>query len=476
MIHIKKDTRLLGVILTKITIILIIILILSSSGCTDIQAQKVSEQSTEQNTSSYKTPEVLGSEPDNYIQTVKKTGVLEIDNGYSLKVLDISKQDKDVRLSFRKDGNEYTTGTLFENKTYSIKDTNGENIIYTIRIDRISDSSFSVNISYEIYPAIFLETGIYEGEITHTDVKINSNSITRSYRWKYDNTDFSVEYEYDTDAYDAYSRRSRNRDFSHFVNDPFDDELISMITEQMAGLAQANGYSRDEIPYIVMAFVQSLPYVSDSASAGYDEYPRFPFETLYHGGGDCEDSSILLAALLYDMGYGVALVEFPGHMGVGVKGAEALEGSYFDYSGVRYYYLETTNSGWEVGVIPEEYADLEASVKPVLNSYPQLLVKFTGNARGNNYVTYADLEIEVTNIGSDVAHDLVIYTSLETTTQNMVWDDLQTETHEDLDVDETVTYTISNLKVPAGETYRVGIWAWGSNSENEYVYSDWATA
>jgi hypothetical protein len=58
----------------------------------------------------------------------------------------------------------------------------------------------------------------------------------------------------------------------------------------------------------------------------------------------------------------------------------------------------------------------------------------------------------------------------------MVWDDLQTETHEDLDVDETVTYTISNLKVPAGETYRVGIWAWGSNSENEYVYSDWATA
>jgi hypothetical protein len=312
--------------------------------------------------------------------------------------------------------------------------------------------------------------------LSRTDVKVNSKSITRYYRWEYDNTDFSVEYEYDTDAYTAYSLRSRNRDFSHFVNDPYDDELISMITAQMAELAKSKGYSRDEIPYIVMAFVQSLPYVSDSASAGFDEYPRFPFETLYHGGGDCEDSSILLAALLYDMGYGVALVEFPGHMGVGVKGAHALEGSYFNHSGARYYYLETTNSGWEVGMIPDEYASFEASVRPVLNSYPELQIRFSGHARGNNYVTYADVDVEITNVGSAAIEDLVIYATLESTTQNMVWDYLQTDTHEGMDVDETVTYTISNLKVPDGKIYRVGIWAWGSNSEKKYVYSEWTTA
>jgi hypothetical protein len=444
------------------------------SGCIDTQTQNVSEEKySEQNTS---IETVNDSEPVYFTQTLKRTGVLEIDNGYSLKILNISKQNKNILMSFRKDGNEYATGTLFENKTYSIKDTNDDNNIYTITIVRIYDNSFSVDLSYTIYPEIFLETGIYEGKITQTDVKINSDSITRYYRWEYDNTDFSVGYEYNKDAYDAYSGRSRNRNFSHFVNDPYDDELISMITEQMAELAESNGYSRDEVPYIVMAFVQSLPYVSDSASAGYDEYPRFPFETLYHGGGDCEDSSILLAALLYDMGYGVALVEFPGHMGVGVKVADSLEGSYFDYSGVRYYYLETTNSGWEVGMIPNEYAGVEASVQPVLKSYPQLQIAFSGNARRVKYVTYADLEIEITNVGSDVAEDLVIYTTLESTTENMVWDELRTETHDGLDVDETVSYTISNLKVPEGNTYRVGIWAWGSNSETEYVYSDWTSA
>lgn len=451
--------------------LIIILLSVVSYGCIDTQTQEVSaDKDTENNLS---TDMVFGSNPVNHTQTLKITGILELDNGYSVKVLNINKQSESVYLSFRKDGNEYATSTIFTNRTYNVKDTNGENIIYSIRVDNIPESSFIVNLSYTSYPAIALETGIYEGKQTRTDVKINSDTIIRTYSWEYDNTEFSVEYEYDTEAYDAYSERSRNRDFSHFVNDPYDDELISMITGQMAEISEKSGYVRDEIPYIVMAFVQSLPYVSDSVSAGYDEYPRFPFETLYHGGGDCEDSSILLAALLYDMGYGVALVEFPGHMGVGVKGSQVLEGSYYDYAGTRYYYLETTNSGWDVGVIPEEYADLEASVQPVLTSYPQLQVEFSGNARGDGYTGYADLEIKITNVGSAVAENVVIYSALESTTDNMVWDDHRIDTDSDLDVDGTIEYSIYDLSVPAGEKYRVGIRAWGSNTGAEYVYSDW---
>ncbi|WP_425342641.1 hypothetical protein [Methanolobus bombayensis] len=454
-----------------------------SSGCIYNETQDVSEnRDTGMHSSIDETldSELSGLSSDsnsvNYTQTLKTTQVLEIDNGYSIKILEINKQSENIRVSFRKDGNEYNTRILVLNKKYNVKDTNGENVIYSISVAKIADNSFTVDISYTIYPAIFLETGKYEGKNNEIDVRINSDNINRIYRWEYDNTEFSVEYKYDTESYDLYSQRIRNRDFSHFVNDPYDDDLISMITEQITGLAEEKGYSREEIPYIVMAFVQSLPYVSDSVSAGYDEYPRFPFETLYHGGGDCEDSSILLASLLYDMGYGVALVEFPGHMGIGVKGAEALEGSYYNYSGVRYYYLETTNTGWEVGVVPNEYINLEATVQPLPKPYPQLMVIFSGNARGNGYVTYADLEIAVTNVGSATAEDVVIYTTIESKTENMIWDELRTDTDSDLDVDETVVYTVTGLSVPEGESYRVGIWALGANAETEYVYSDWAVA
>ncbi|WP_342305053.1 hypothetical protein [Methanolobus sp. ZRKC5] len=55
----------------------------------------------------------------------------------------------------------------------------------------------------------------------------------------------------------------------------------------------------------------------------------------------------------------------------------------------------------------------------------------------------------------------------------MVWDDLKTNTKSDLGVEETVTYTASDLRVPVDEKYRVGIWVWGSNAEAKYVHSDW---
>ncbi|WP_342305054.1 hypothetical protein [Methanolobus sp. ZRKC5] len=282
------------------------------------------------------------------------------------------------------------------------------NVVYTVHVDRILDNNFVVELTCAIKPEISLETETYEGKTRINEVRINEDTITRTYRWKYEDTDFTVVYEYNIQAYDTYSERSRNRDYPNFVSDPYDDELISQITIQIGKLANEAGYTNSDIPYITMAFVQSLPYVSDNASAGYDEYTRFPFETLYHGGGDCEDSSILLAALLSDMEYGVALIELPGHMAVGVKGDSSLEGSYYEYSGTRYYYLETTNSRWAVGVIPEEYSDSEAVLVPILEGYPELKIDFSGTAKSDGFLTYANLEIEVENVGSSVAEDVIM--------------------------------------------------------------------
>ena len=55
----------------------------------------------------------------------------------------------------------------------------------------------------------------------------------------------------------------------------------------------------------------------------------------------------------------------------------------------------------------------------------------------------------------------------------MVWDQVASDQIPEIDVDEAVSYEISNLKVPVGETYRIGIRVVGSNTGVEYVYSDW---
>ncbi|MDK2892214.1 hypothetical protein [Methanohalophilus sp.] len=406
--------------------------------------------------------------------TLKKTAILDLQNGYSLKVLEIDRKEDFTTFSFRKDGIEYSRKTLSTGQIYDVKDPDGKNVVYSIKLDKIYDSSFSIDLVYEIKPEIYLETTTVEIESeTKVALSLSDEFITRNYEWEYDNTEFWIQIKFYKEDYKFYSERSRIRDYDQFANDPYDDELISQIITQIEYLASEAGYGEDEIPYIVTAFVQSLPYVSDSASAGYDEYPRFPFETLYHGGGDCEDTSILLTSLLHEMGYGVALIVLPDHMAVGVQGDDSLLGSYYEYNGIKYFYLETTNSGWDVGVIPSRYRNVEATIIPIGYGSPQLQIEFEGTEKKTALYSYVDLDIVITNVGSATAEDVRIYTYLESTEEGYVWDHVWSDIIPEIEADDEIMYTVTNLKVPAGQRYRVGIMAWGSNAKQVVVCSDW---
>lgn len=141
--------------------------------------------------------------------------------------------------------------------------------------------------------------------------------------------------------------------------------MIEALAKEITEIATREGIPRDEIPYLAIAFVQSFPYVSDSISSGYDEYPRYPIETFFERKGDCEDTAILTAVLLKQLGYGSALIILQNHCAVGVLGEEDIQGAYYLVNGKRYYYLETTDVGWEVGEVPDSLQGSDAIVLPL---------------------------------------------------------------------------------------------------------------
>ena len=102
-------------------------------------------------------------------------------------------------------------------------------------------------------------------------------------------------------------------------------------------------------------FVQQLEYKSD----GDWEYPKYPIETLYDKGGDCEDTSLLLCGIIRSMGYGSVLVLLDGHCAVGVQGGN-LNGRYYELDGKKYFYVETTAKGWRIGEMPAQYINSSA--------------------------------------------------------------------------------------------------------------------
>ena len=137
------------------------------------------------------------------------------------------------------------------------------------------------------------------------------------------------------------------------------DSYVEAVADELHEAAVKEGYEAyDEVSF-VLAFVQSLPYTSDSVTTMYDEYPRFPIETLVDGGGDCEDTSILFATIVLILNYDAVFISVPSHLAVGVWGTD-LYGSYYTYNSKNYYYCETTGENWKIGDLPDEYQDTKA--------------------------------------------------------------------------------------------------------------------
>ncbi len=177
----------------------------------------------------------------------------------------------------------------------------------------------------------------------------------KTYPWEYQGQQYSLQLSIPESHYLYYQGLDRipTDDWSIYVTHPYDDNYVDVIIRKFNNIAIEEGLTEIQKVNLVISFVQSLPYTSDDVTTGFDEYPRFPLETLVDDGGDCEDSAILTAALIDALNYPVVLLGLPGHMAVGI--AIPATGIYYELDGEEYFYLETTGEGWLLGELPDDY-------------------------------------------------------------------------------------------------------------------------
>lgn len=182
---------------------------------------------------------------------------------------------------------------------------------------------------------------------------VNDNDgkdFVRTYSWEYAGKTYSFSYRIPWDTYNYYQERPRYyRNYAVYTYESKEFPFIQGFSNALRMEAEEQGLNKWETIGFVTAFVQQLPYERESG-----EYPKFPVETLADKGGDCEDSSILLATILDRMGYDMLLVNPPGHMAVALA-CKNCSGPAYEKDGRKYYYIETTGTGFDVGEIPKEY-------------------------------------------------------------------------------------------------------------------------
>ena len=203
---------------------------------------------------------------------------------------------------------------------------------------------------------------------TNSLIVDHSKDTTYTYSWEDHNGGVvSFKLTVNTELYDYYRSLPRYynpRDFYHYVDDSYAQLYAKQIVDALKKMDWEYGYSNYDTILHAIEFVQNLNYIDDVDGNGKEtEYPKYPIETLCDQGGDCEDTAILLAALMKEFGYGCIFIKFDDHIGLGVYGDESLEGAYYELDGKRYYYVETTKPNWDIGEFPDDLSSTATLIK-----------------------------------------------------------------------------------------------------------------
>lgn len=200
---------------------------------------------------------------------------------------------------------------------------------------------------------------------------LHAAEITRTYKWNYRGKMYATTLKFESSMYDYYKRKKRNyRDFTAYLHESPSYPILYRMAATLKGIAQNNKFNEWQTVEFIAAFVQHLRYQND----GKYEYPRYPVETLIDMAGDCEDTAILLTGLLMSLGYKSILISPKGHMGTGIAIQGALPGVSVNLDGQKYYYIETTEPGWEIGEYPVGLTAEANLLDPGVDSYSKLLV------------------------------------------------------------------------------------------------------
>ena len=244
------------------------------------------------------------------------------------------------------------------------------------------------------------------------DVSVQDNVDDEEFRWNYKNSPYSVKLPMLDFYYDYYSSidRYQHEDYCLYIFDLLDDLYLDMIINDCIMSDFVSNNDVEKINYAA-SFVQYLDYKKDSLTDDSYEYPRYPIETLFNNGGDCEDKAILTACILNHLGYDVTLIRLTNHMAVGVNLSTDLLPAYDQYIN-NYYYLETTTEGKTVGYVPKEHRNpaevdiFNVSNRPLLthNWDNNLLTIFTNTVIGD----YVKVIVYVENIGIKTATNVKV--------------------------------------------------------------------
>lgn len=152
-----------------------------------------------------------------------------------------------------------------------------------------------------------------------------------------------------------------------------DAPKLKRLEDSLLSIKNERQLSEYDFADLIVSFVQDIPYcyVMQDKSCENREQKQLPCvegqkygintptEFLYSLNGDCDTRTVLLYTILKTFGYGVKIMISDAYMHSVLAINLKTTGDYFLYRGEKFYFWETTATGWPVGILPAEMNNIK---------------------------------------------------------------------------------------------------------------------
>lgn len=199
--------------------------------------------------------------------------------------------------------------------------------------------------------------------IVEKETQTQLNNLSQNFYFKYKNEDNYLVLQLSTELYEAYKsspkilnyqidnkpENLRDAFYGIFLELKQGDTSIKELVAKGREVAISKNLTDDELLEYLLALIQYIPYDYLKVENSLNSNPFFPYESLYLNKGVCSDKTFLALALIRELGYGGAILDFPeiNHSALGLSCP--LE---YSVRGSGYCFVETTNY-FPPGVIPQ---------------------------------------------------------------------------------------------------------------------------
>jgi hypothetical protein len=132
------------------------------------------------------------------------------------------------------------------------------------------------------------------------------------------------------------------------------EDRVERISDIFRYARDKHNLSRREVLDMVVTFTQHFEYLIPKDTI-FEITP--PLNTIIRNEGDCDTRSLLLGMILEDLGFDT-LILYSSHYLHAIAGVDMGTGTHYRYKNKNYYTIETTATGWKVGMIPSEVDDM----------------------------------------------------------------------------------------------------------------------